>query len=153
MQSQENTVKHDMNPVVTTRTGQLAGVRCEKSGQVKVLGIPYAEPPLGDLRFRPTVPKKAWDGVRDASRFGNAGTQVFDPSEGSLSEFSDTPTDRDWVGSEDNLTLNVWTPALDGKKRPVVVWIHGGANWLESSRLATYHGDRLVARGMWCLYR
>lgn len=136
-----------MNPVVTTRTGQLAGVRCEKTGQVKFLGIPYAEPPVGDLRFRPTVAKKPWDGVRDATRFGNAGTQVFDPSEGSLSEFSDTPTDRDWVGSEDNLTLNVWTPALDGKKRPVVVWIHGGANWLESSRLATYHGHNLVARG------
>lgn len=147
MQSQENAVKHDMNPVVITRTGQLAGLRDKKTGQMKFLGIPYAEPPVGDLRFRPTVAKKPWDGVRDATRFGNAGTQVFDPSEGSLAEFSDTPTDRDWVGSEDNLTLNVWTPALDGKKRPVVVWIHGGANWLESSRLATYHGDNLVARG------
>ena len=147
MKTQENTVKHEEKPVVATKSGRLAGVRDGATGQIRFLGIPYAEPPVGNLRFRPTVPVRPWDGVRDASRFGPAGTQVFDPSEGSYAEFTDTPVKRDWVGSEDNLTLNVWTPALDGRKRPVVVWVHGGANWLESSRLATYHGDRLVARG------
>lgn len=147
MKSQEMPKKHAGNVIVSTATGQLAGVQDPATGQVKFLGIPYAEPPLGDLRWKPTVPKKPWDGIRDASRFGHAGTQVFDPSEGNYAEFTDEPVTRDWVGSEDNLTLNVWTPALDGEKRPVIVWIHGGANWLESSRLDTYHGDRIVERG------
>lgn len=147
MQTQEMPVNHVEKPVVTTATGKLAGVRDAETGQLRFLGIPYAEPPVGALRFRPPVAKKPWDGIRDASRFGHAGTQVFDPSEGGYEEFTDEAPGRDWVGSEDNLTLNVWTPALDGKKRPVVIWIHGGANWLESSRLATYHGDQLVARG------
>ena len=138
-------------PVVVTATGSVAGLRDEESGQCLFLGIPYAEPPLGDLRFRATVPKKPWQGVLDAGRFGAAGPQMFDPTEGSYREFTgaDKPESgrTDWLGSEDNLTLNVWTPEIRGQKRPVLVWIHGGANWLESSRLATYHGDRLVARG------
>ncbi|MBI1214497.1 MAG: carboxylesterase family protein [Alphaproteobacteria bacterium] len=141
-------------PVVSTAAGKLAGLRDEKTGLCRFWGIPYAEPPLGALRFKPTVKKEPWEGVRDASRFGNAGPQVFDPTEGSYEEFMDAPPPegkQEWVGAEDNLTLNVWTPELPGgkdfKKRPVMVWIHGGANWLESSRLATYHGDRLVERG------
>ena len=106
---------------------------------------------LGDLRFRATVAKKPWQGILDAGRFGAAGPQMFDPTEGSYREFTgaDKPESgrTDWVGSEDNLTLNVWTPEIRGQKRPVLVWIHGGANWLESSRLAAYDGDRLAARG------
>ncbi len=137
-------------PIVPTSTGDVQGIVNEKN-QSLFLGIPYAEPPVGNLRFKPTVPKRKWDGVFDAGKFGSAGPQVFDPSEGDYEEFTGLKLERDkqkdWVGSEDNLTLNIWSPDIGGKKRPVVVWIHGGANWLESSRLYTYHGDDLVNRG------
>lgn len=136
-------------PVVTTSAGSIAGVREEGVRLCKFLGIPYAEPPLGELRFKPPMPKKPWAGTLDASRFGPAGPQVFDPTEGNWFEFTGEKggVGGNWVGSEDNLVLNIWTPAPDESRRPVVVWVHGGANWLESSRLATYHGDRLAARG------
>ncbi len=134
-------------PTVTTTTGTLAGLRDEAEVFCVFRGIPYAEPPVGALRFMPPVPKKPFSGVFDAGRFGHAGPQPFDETEGSYEEFTDEKPGKPWVGNEDNLTLNVWTPDPDGKRRPVMVWIHGGANWLESSRLSTYHGDRFVARG------
>lgn len=139
--------KTSEKPQVTTSTGTLAGVQDAETGLSIFRGIPYAEPPVGALRFMPTVPKKPWDGVLDASRFGHSGPQVFDMTEGSYQEFTDDKPGKTWVGNEDNLTLNIWTPSPDNKRRPVMVWIHGGANWLESSRLATYHGDRFVERG------
>lgn len=137
------------NKIVSTSTGQLSGIYNENTRQYNFFGIPYAEVPTGSLRFKPTVPKYPWEGTRDASQFGAAGPQRFEPTEGDYAEFTNTPEVKEdgWVGSEDNLTLNIWTPGVDDKKRPVMVWIHGGANWLESSRLATYHGDSFVSRG------
>jgi para-nitrobenzyl esterase len=147
---QKSSQDNSNRPIIATLTGKVAGIRDERTGQCRFLGIPYAEPPLGALRFKPTVAKSPWPGVLDASRFGFSAPQVFDSTEGNYEEFMDTQPgeqQKDWVGYEDCLTLNVWTPAPDDKKRPVLVWIHGGANWLESSRLATYHGDCLVERG------
>lgn len=137
-------------PTVQTTTGNVMGFQNEQTAQSCFFGIPYAEPPVGDLRFMPTVPKKPWDGVLDATAFSPASPQIFEPTEGSYEEFTgekDPPPGRAWLGAEDSLTVNVWTPAADSAKRPVLVWIHGGANWLESSRLATYQGDEFVARG------
>lgn len=148
--SSKSSASDAAQPIVATTTGKVQGLHNVERGQSTFFGIPYAEPPLGALRFKRTVPKKPWEGVFDASRFGSAGPQKFDPTEGSYEEFTDAkPGDKPqpWVGSEDNLTLNIWTPGADSAKRPVLVWIHGGANWLESGRLATYHGDNLVARG------
>lgn len=146
------TSKHS-NPdssVVNTTIGALKGTRNSQSGLFQFFGIPYAEPPVGALRFKHPVAKKSWDGILDATRFGHAGPQVFDPSEGSYEEFTGQKWNENqnpWIGSEDNLTLNIWTPATDKEKRPVMVWIHGGANWLESSRLENYHGDRFAEHG------
>lgn len=140
----------DGNLTVATTTGSVAGFKNPQTGQYCYFGIPYAEPPVGALRFKPTVPKKPWAGTLNATHFGHAGPQIFDPTEGDYEEFTGRPDSEQknpWVGSEDNLTLNIWTPAPDEKRRPVMVWIHGGANWLESSRLATYHGDSFVERG------
>ena len=135
--------------VVDAPCGSLSGLWDEQAGLGRFLGIPYAEPPVGDLRFKPTVPKRRWPGTLDASRFGPASAQVFDRLEGGIEEFEDEPKDgAAWsVGSEDSLTLNVWTPAADDGRRSVLVWIHGGANYLESSRQPIYHGDRLAQRG------
>ncbi|WP_374651615.1 carboxylesterase/lipase family protein [Dongia sp.] len=135
--------------VVDARCGTIAGSWDAQAKLGRFLGIPYAEPPVGQLRFRPTVAKTPWAGTLDASRFGPASAQVFDTHEGGIEDFADGPAGGpDWcVGSEDSLTLNIWTPAADAAKRPVLVWVHGGANYLESGRLPIYHGHRLAQRG------
>ncbi|HEY8191052.1 MAG TPA: carboxylesterase family protein, partial [Alphaproteobacteria bacterium] len=106
----------DISPVILTSTGKVAGFVDARTGQSCFFGIPYAEPPVGSLRFKPTVPKKPWSSTFDASRFGAAGPQVFDPTEGNYEEFTGEKPESQknpWVGSEDNLTLNVWTPGVD----------------------------------------
>jgi para-nitrobenzyl esterase len=135
-------------PHVVTSTGGILGRHDPATDQITFLGIPYAEPPLGEYRFRHPVAKQNWHGDLDAGRFGAAGPQLFDPTEGAYGEFTDLPAgDKQarWVGEEDCLTLNIWRRRTGSARKPVMVWIHGGANWLESSRLDTYHGDRLVA--------
>ncbi len=137
------------DPLVLTSCGWIRGVP-QPPGVLGFLGIPYAEPPTGERRFRAPEPVKPWWGIRDAGQFGPAAAQVFDPHEARLEEIEDRPATTPapaWVGSEDCLTLNVWTPAADGARRPVIVFLHGGANWLESSRLRVYHGESFVRRG------
>ncbi|CAK9254266.1 unnamed protein product [Sphagnum jensenii] len=77
-------------------------------------GIPYAKAPVGDLRFRAPQAPDSWTGIRDASQFGPAC-----PQGKRMLKSSGKP-------SEDCLSINVWAPAVDGKKRPVMFWIHGG---------------------------
>ncbi len=101
-------------PVLETKAGKLQGV--VEHGMVAFKNIPYAAPPVGDLRWRPPQPAKAWVGVRDASRFGEACIQPL--VKGYNSELV--------PGSEDCLQLNVYAPP-GAKDAPVMVWIHGGA--------------------------
>ncbi|XP_039310190.1 para-nitrobenzyl esterase [Solenopsis invicta] len=78
-------------------------------------GIPYAKPPVGELRFKDPVPAEPWSGSRDASKYGNSAVQI-------------NFLTRQFEGDEDCLYLNVFTPKIEpGKKRTVMVWIHGGA--------------------------
>jgi para-nitrobenzyl esterase len=95
---------------VATSGGSLRGARSDEV--LTFLGIPYAEPPTGKNRFRPSVPAAPWSGVKSADAYGPACMQ--------LDLVTGKPT-----GSEDCLTLNVWTPATRGQ-RPVMVFIHGG---------------------------
>ncbi|MFS0898871.1 carboxylesterase/lipase family protein [Mycolicibacterium litorale] len=97
-------------------------------------GIPYAAPPVGALRWRPPAPAPPWEGERQATRPGPRCLQ--DP--GSDPEFG-RQTD------EDCLTLNVWTPPVSDEKRPVMVWIHGGA--FVNGSGAIYDARWLAARG------
>jgi para-nitrobenzyl esterase len=104
--------------VVHTEDGPVRGAPAEGSRLFQ--GIPYAAPPVGDLRFRPPAPVEPWDGVRDATRPGSPCPQL-------QNEFNPIAST-----DEDCLSLNVTTPAgLEGRRGelPVMVWIHGGG-WL-----------------------
>ncbi|GJE92625.1 carotenoid ester lipase precursor [Phanerochaete sordida] len=118
----------------------------------RFLGIPFAEPPVGDLRLRLPVPNAAYTGAHDASAFGPACPQQatvpqFPPGiESNVTEFFDSIAISDFA--EDCLTLNVWTPAdvPKGTKLPVVVWIYGGG--FEFGGTSTYNGSAIVSRSV-----
>ncbi|AKJ28089.1 para-nitrobenzyl esterase [Caldimonas brevitalea] len=116
---------------VSIDKGRLQGV--EQHGQRAWLGIPYAAPPQGALRWKPPQPPTPWDGVRDASRFGPHCPQP------------DTAPLRYGYpgGQEDCLYLNVYAPKRSGP-HPVIVWIHGGSYYLGRSN--NYAPTRLVER-------
>ena len=117
--------------VVSTEQGQFRGARADWGWMF--LGLPYARPPLGELRWRPPQPALAHEGVRAASAYGPACPQPRAEQQG-----------LDATG-EDCLSLNVWTPGLDNGKRPVMVWIHGGGFRAGSGRIA---GEVFAARGV-----
>ena len=98
------------------------------------LGIPYAAPPVGPLRWKSPQPAAAWTETRDATKKG-----VFCPQKGSLGNMPMTGT------SEDCLTVNVWTPAASAPSTPVLVWIHGGGFVSGSGAAGTYDGAQLSA--------
>lgn len=126
-------------PVVEAPAGVASGEA--RDGVHIFRGIPYAEAPTGQLRWRPPVTAARWDGVRDATRFGPACHQP--PSRpGSIYAAAETP-----AMSEDCLSLNVWTPA-DAKDAPVFVWIHGGSLVAGSGSEAMYDGAALAAQGL-----
>jgi para-nitrobenzyl esterase len=123
---------------VTLDTGQIKGF--EKDGVQTFLGIPYAAPPVGELRWKPPQPAASWDGVRECKEFGSACPQVRMPGKSG------------GVGlekmSEDCLYLNVWSPAKDpSDKLPVMVWIHGGAFQLGAGSIPMYDGHHLAGKG------
>ena len=102
-------------------------------------GIPYAAPPVGDLRFRAPAPARRWEGVLDATNFGAVAPQ--DRKGQFLGPASNVPI------SEDCLTLNVISPP-QGHGLPVMVWVHGGAYSVGSSREIRHQGEGLVRRGV-----
>ena len=122
--------------IVETTAGAVEGRI--KDGILDFRGIPYAAPPVGELRFRPPQPPAPWPGVRDATRFGPMAPQ----NQGAMERmFGAPPRPMD----EDCLTLNVWTPACDDGKRPVMVWIHGGA-FLYGTGATPWYDGRSFAR-------
>jgi para-nitrobenzyl esterase len=119
--------------VVDTSAGRLAGHVFDDGFAFK--GIPYGEPPEGELRFRPAVLRSPWSGVRKATALGPVCVQTNE----------DYPAWRDATpASEDCLVANVWTPTIESAANlPVMVWIHGGAYSSGSAGLAMYDGGRL----------
>jgi para-nitrobenzyl esterase len=104
-------------------------------------GIPFAAPPVGDLRWKAPQPVVAWQGVRKCDAFGPACPQSPYP-QGSM--YYSAPETM----SEDCLYLNVWTAASSGEKRPVMVWIHGGALTRGSGSRPSYDGMALAKKGV-----
>jgi para-nitrobenzyl esterase len=124
---------------VETAGGTVRGVL--RNGVAVWKGIPYAGSPAGALRFLPPRPPLRWEGERDATRFAPVAVQTRDPQAAILSGITDkVPM------SEDCLALNVFSPAADGKKRPVLVWIHGGAFIMGSGSTPLYDGTTFAAR-------
>jgi para-nitrobenzyl esterase len=130
----------ETRPQVRVRGGMLQGVTGASSRVAAYKGIPYAEPPTGDLRWRPPVPSHAWTGVRDAREFGHACLQ---PPQRPTSIYSGGMASL----SEDCLTLNVWVPT-GARKLPVMVWIHGGALVGGSSSEPLYDGVNIAKEGV-----
>jgi para-nitrobenzyl esterase len=125
-------------PLVDAPAGKLQGI---ETGKIEVFkGIPYAQPPLGPLRWRPPNPADRWPGVRQATAFGPVCLQPKSAGVGVYA--SDLP-----AMSEDCLTLNVWAPK-DAARAPVMVWIHGGAFWGGAGSDPLYDGRRLAERGI-----
>ena len=129
---------------VTVEGGQLAGAPSALGEEVMAFrGVPFAAPPVGELRWRPPQPAAAWDGVRDATEAEPACIQNEIPAE--VQTFYNAGVDR---MSEDCLYLNVWTAAEADDSAPVMVWIHGGGLAIGNSADITYDGTRLAQRGV-----
>ncbi len=125
-------------PIVTAPAG---AVRGDADGALRIFrGIPFARPPVGDLRWKPPVELPTWDGVRAATSFGPACVQ---PRPGSPNLYTNPPKQM----SEDCLKLNVWSPSA-AKGLPVFVWIHGGALAGGYSHEPIYDGARMARKGL-----
>lgn len=127
----------DTDPIRHIDSGALKGARDD--GVLSFKSIPYAAPPVGRLRWRMPRPPPPWEGVRDAGRFGPACLQapmaaVTHPVPG--------------VGSEDCLTLNVWSPSAQGRPLPVMVWIHGGGFTNGAASSPAFDGAALARQGV-----
>ncbi|HEV3078132.1 MAG TPA: carboxylesterase family protein, partial [Gemmataceae bacterium] len=124
-------------PQVLTESGALSG-RFDHGLSV-YKGVPFAAPPVGDLRWRPPAAVAPWAGIREADTFAPACMQ-----EG-VSMPGETPP----TVSEDCLYLNIWTPAKNATEHlPVIVWIYGGGYRNGSASMPLYWGDRLAHQGV-----
>jgi para-nitrobenzyl esterase len=124
------------NDEAATRFGRVRGRR--EDGIVKFLGVPYARPPLGELRFKAPKPPRAWSGVRAAVSFPNPAYQVAG------GEMGPDGNGRMPAPSEDCLYLNIWTPAADRKRRPVMFYNHGGGYMIGSGSATGQDGTHLA---------
>lgn len=129
-------------PLVRTDVGVLAGTA--QGGVEAFLGIPYAAPPVGPLRWRAPQPAPAWTGPRDAGRFGPACYQEVASAWGPYTAEFTAPAPV----SEDCLFLNIWKPAGARAHLPVLVYIHGGAFAGGGGHVAVYDGANLARRGL-----
>jgi para-nitrobenzyl esterase len=126
-----NTLAQKVQPVKVAE-GLLQGTRDKDLMVYK--GIPFATPPIGDLRWKAPQPAKKWEGVKNVNSFGPAPMQGGNPPSGK---------------SEDCLYLNVWTPAKSAKEKlPVLVWIYGGGFSFGSTAEPVYSGEMLARKGV-----
>lgn len=129
-------------PRVRTRYGLVEG-RTGAAGTSVFLGVPYAAPPVGALRFAAPAPPAAWDGLRDAGAYGPTAPKVPYPD-----TFAALLPDPEIPG-DDCLNVNVWTPdPAPAARLPVMVWIHGGAHTRGSSAVPVYDGSAFARDGV-----
>jgi para-nitrobenzyl esterase len=131
---------------VRVEGGLISGVTDAKSGVKAFKGMPFAAPPIGDLRWRQPAPVKAWEGVRQADQYSAPCLQpAFPGGSLELNEILRLPG----TPKEDCLYLNVWTVAKSAsERRPVMVWIHGGALVIGSPAVLSTDGAALAKKGV-----
>jgi len=125
-------------PIARTALGDLQGAW--RDGVATFRGVPYAEPPLGELRFAAAQPIRAWTGLRDATEHGPIAPQLPSRLRPAMGDFRRAQ-------SEDCLTLTISTPAPDSKPRPVLVLLHAGAWMTGAGSLDWYDGTNLAREG------
>lgn len=124
----------DEGPVVKTTAGKVRGVK--ENGIFAFKGVPYAGPSDGANRFKPPTKLQSWTGVRDAVQYGPQAMQNRDPN---------SPPNTPMAASSENCqVLNIWTPAIDNKKRPVMFYSHGGGFLTGSGAGASHDGTALA---------
>lgn len=137
-----------MNTIVTVKEGALEGAFSDDKQSVIFKGVPYAAPPVGELRWKRPQPHAKWEGVRPALEFSAKAPQA-DLSKMDLygKEFY---SDENLKQSEDCLYLNIWTPASaqPGDKLPVFFWIHGGAFMHGSGAEKEFDGEQFARNGV-----
>lgn len=141
-------------PVVTIDSGMLVGAHFGAApAEVMFLGIPYAAPPIGGLRWKPPAPVEKWQGVRKADAYGAACPQETEPTwNGVVTEMQTFEPYYSYHDDEDCLYLNVWTTnmpreGMSAGKLPVMFWIHGGGNVHGSSQIVPM-GPALARKGV-----
>lgn len=130
--------------VVATKQGKVVGE--QKLGCHQFRGIPFAAPPVGELRWTPPQPAAAWDGERDCLEYSPVCPQIAGGLEQLGARRGEQPPQ-----SEDCLTLNVYTPDVGVAELPVMVWIHGGGFSTGSSRVPWYSGHNFARDGVVCV--
>jgi para-nitrobenzyl esterase len=135
------TARADSAPVVATAYGEVRGTQADGVSVFK--GIPYGASTAGANRFMPPKRPEPWTGVREATAYAGRSPQA--PGGAQRPELATVwgPVDKLPVG-EDCLTLHVWTPGIDTAKRPIMVWLHGGAFSYGSANSVRYDGTNLA---------
>ena len=140
------------SPVVQTKSGAVQGL--VEDGVLAFKGIRYGAPPIGKLRFMPPRPTAPWQGIYDATDFGAPAMQIAGGATVNVGSDSALQMHRVFttaselkIMNEDCLFLNVWTPGADNRKRPVMVWIHGGGFSYGSGAQPIYQCDGLARFG------
>ncbi len=137
-------VRAEISDPVRLASGEISGLRANADGIRVFKGIPFAAPPVGDLRWKAPQPVAKWNGVRKADKFGDVCIQP--PGKGRLNIAVDVPGSPKM--GEDCLYLNVWTGAKKAsEKRPVMVWIYGGAFTEGAGSIGLYNGNVLAKKG------
>ena len=133
---------------VRTENGVVRGIPAADPRITAFKGIPFAAPPVGDLRWRAPQPAADWSGVRDCARFGPISMQAT-PGVGEGFYNREWHVDPDIPMSEDCLYLNVWTPAKKPQEKlPVMVWIFGGGMTCGYTAEMEFDGERFARRGV-----